>query len=388
MKDSLTCMPFLLLLLARISSASLWTIMVLTSDVKEAGTTAHVFANISGTKRDRYYISLGKNHPQGGIQYFTANMAIGIPYRLTVWHDNTGVDPDWRLERIVLIKHRSWHQFMFVCKRWLSTNSSLVQILPASGHLYIPGTRKATFPVFTNNCKMNITVDDTMGRATVKAGTDTKSGQTDSFLITIESEHVFMGIDKFVIRVAPQKTVPETCEHTSSCLCYTRIQQNLTKADELNELVEALKRELTVDKKKTSVNLRRYISAEDSRPSSKAIGSVGAILLVVPVALVVLSDLINIFKTKKKRPWLRYSAAPKTDNSSRHDPPPEYTVSKENGDAFADEWNYACGSSIQTMEESPSSAQTDEKNTSAWSIPVTTNRGRQLQASSDEARDG
>ncbi|XP_069131441.1 uncharacterized protein [Argopecten irradians] len=329
--------------------------MVITSDIRDAGTTAHVYCSISGTSGYQANISLGTNHTRGAVQYVTANLTLGVPHTLRIWHDNTGDAPDWRLERIVLINHRTWNQFMFVGKRWLSAYDKLTQIIPAKGHLYIPGIREDSFFVRTDNYNMNITVADTMGRATVKMRSDSRSGQTDSVRITIETEHVFMGKDKFAIQITHQKRVSETCSHTSNCWCNPKMQQNISRDDVLSKQ-EEIKQELTVDKKKTSANIRRYISAPDDRKSSQAIGSVGAILLAVPIVLILLSDVLNVLKTKKKRRPVKYFLA-KSRSSPKHHPPPEYTVTEEKDDVFLGqelEWHYACGSSTQTVIDGPS----------------------------------
>lgn len=95
-----------------------------------------------------------------------------------------------------------------------------------------------------------------------------------------------------------------------TCRCRRRrvpVIKNITK-EELATVMEETKKALTVDKTKTSLSIRKKISAQDDRKSSAAMASVLAVVLLsVPVILIAGIDLMNIrkylndFKKKNKR---------------------------------------------------------------------------------------
>ncbi|CAG2206019.1 unnamed protein product [Mytilus edulis] len=104
-----------------------------------------------------------------------------------------------------------------------------------------------------------------------------------------------------------------TTDHTSqpptivpSCLCpcstmgkRSNLQsQNLTKEEVvvlLADKIEAIKKELSIEKKSSSKYIRKITSAPDDRKSSKSIGFVAVVVLCVPLALIVMSDILNLY---------------------------------------------------------------------------------------------
>ena len=75
-------------------------------------------------------------------------------------------------------------------------------------------------------------------------------------------------------------------------------EQNLTKADlkeimmeELNEI----KSNLTNDKNTTTASIRAHTSARDNRQSAASMGYIGILLLLIPVVLIIGSDLQRLF---------------------------------------------------------------------------------------------
>ena len=64
----------------------------------------------------------------------------------------------------------------------------------------------------------------------------------------------------------------------------------------IQERIKEIKKELTVDKKTTSSYTRSLISVYDPRPSSVAIGGCGVGLLCLAALLLLLPDVINVFK--------------------------------------------------------------------------------------------
>ncbi|CAC5400308.1 unnamed protein product [Mytilus coruscus] len=78
---------------------------------------------------------------------------------------------------------------------------------------------------------------------------------------------------------------------SENCLCPCDfVSKNIT-AEMLQSRIEELKRILTVDKTSLSSFIRKYNSAKDERPSSKAIGSMGILLLTLTICFIVLIDL-------------------------------------------------------------------------------------------------
>lgn len=64
----------------------------------------------------------------------------------------------------------------------------------------------------------------------------------------------------------------------------------------IEEWIEDIKKELTVDKKATSAYTRSLISVYDARPSAVAIGGVGIGMLCLVGLILLLPDLINIVR--------------------------------------------------------------------------------------------
>ena len=85
-------------------------------------------------------------------------------------------------------------------------------------------------------------------------------------------------------------TLP-TCTRTCSC------QSNQTLSnEELQIKIAKLKTEIAVDRKNTSKYRNTKLSATDNRKSSRNLGIIGIVLLVIPVLLVVTSDLLTALK--------------------------------------------------------------------------------------------
>ncbi|XP_033759023.1 uncharacterized protein LOC117341275 [Pecten maximus] len=95
-----------------------------------------------------------------------------------------------------------------------------------------------------------------------------------------------------------QKTESSTFGIPSSCPpCENNCRANATTPktkEALEEQIKTLKRELTIDKKQTSANKRKLISAPDDRTSSKYIGVVGVIMLCFPVVVIVTMDISRL----------------------------------------------------------------------------------------------
>ena len=81
-----------------------WNVYVYTSDVSNAGTDANVGICLYGKKGKSDEIMLDNksdNFEKGHLDSFKVNLGeIGQPYKLRVYHDNTGRGPGWHLEKV------------------------------------------------------------------------------------------------------------------------------------------------------------------------------------------------------------------------------------------------------------------------------------------------
>ncbi|XP_033757661.1 uncharacterized protein LOC117340021 [Pecten maximus] len=92
---------------------------------------------------------------------------------------------------------------------------------------------------------------------------------------------------------ACSSTEPNT---TCYCTCnpYLTLDDPLVK-QKIQELIETL----SISKKNTSANRRKYISVADNRPSARGIGYVGAAILVASLGSIILLDLSTFFRHAK-----------------------------------------------------------------------------------------
>lgn len=74
----------------------------------------------------------------------------------------------------------------------------------------------------------------------------------------------------------------------------TSIHQNNFTVEEAEVIAEELVKNLTINSKTTALHLRKLSSADDKRASVKYMGTVGIISVVVPMAILLLSDFRNL----------------------------------------------------------------------------------------------
>ena len=84
-------------------------------------------------------------------------------------------------------------------------------------------------------------------------------------------------------------------------------EQQLEEAERREELKKEMKKEIERDLSVPTVNVsatvRRYISAGDERTSSKALGLVMGVVCFVPLAGIVLVDLLALLHAASRRLW-------------------------------------------------------------------------------------
>ncbi|XP_077595711.1 polycystin-1 [Stigmatopora nigra] len=116
-----------------------YRILVKTGWRRGAGTTAHVGmalygANKSGSRHLRREGAFGR----GGLDQFHVETDdnLGEVWKIRIWHDNTGLDPSWYLQHVVVWDPVTDHMFFFLVDDWLSaenaTNGTLEREILAS----------------------------------------------------------------------------------------------------------------------------------------------------------------------------------------------------------------------------------------------------------------
>ncbi|XP_012940880.1 lipoxygenase homology domain-containing protein 1 [Aplysia californica] len=115
-----------------------WQAWVFTSDIKSAGTDANVYITIYGDKGKSDDIPLsnkGDSFEKGNMDTFRFNtVGVGKPYKLRVWHDNSGTFAGWHLDKIELESMESKERYSFKCNRWLAEDEDdkeIVREMPA-----------------------------------------------------------------------------------------------------------------------------------------------------------------------------------------------------------------------------------------------------------------
>lgn len=96
-----------------------------------SGTRANVFVQLMGTERTSDVHCL--THPnfttlyRGSINPFllTTKSDLGDIHSIRVWHNNEGRDPSWYLSRIKVENLLSRQIWLFVCREWLSVDTSV-----------------------------------------------------------------------------------------------------------------------------------------------------------------------------------------------------------------------------------------------------------------------
>lgn len=96
--------------------------------------------------------------------------------------------------------------------------------------------------------------------------------------------------DTIIFFIEPPTSAQEVIvsNGTMDCVCVCK-DTNQT----VNEIMQQRKTELTVDTEALSSTLRKFYSVPDSRPTSTAIGALGAAMIGVLVAFIVLPDLFS-----------------------------------------------------------------------------------------------
>ncbi|KAG9266056.1 lipoxygenase homology domain-containing protein 1 [Astyanax mexicanus] len=106
-----------------------YEIVVITGDVKGAGTDANVFVTIFGSNGDSGRRQLRQKFrnlfERGRTDRFTIEVLdVGDLLRIWVEHDNSGISPGWLLSRIEVTNTANGVTTIFLCGKWLDKNKA------------------------------------------------------------------------------------------------------------------------------------------------------------------------------------------------------------------------------------------------------------------------
>uniref|UniRef100_UPI003AAB6BD9 polycystin-1 n=1 Tax=Centroberyx gerrardi TaxID=166262 RepID=UPI003AAB6BD9 len=100
-----------------------YRVLVKTGWRRGAGTTAHVGISLYGVNKS------GSRHLQrdGAFQHGSLDQFhletddnLGEVWKICIWHDNTGLDPSWYVQHVVVWDPQTDHMFFFLLEDWLS----------------------------------------------------------------------------------------------------------------------------------------------------------------------------------------------------------------------------------------------------------------------------
>ncbi|XP_053368674.1 polycystic kidney disease protein 1-like 2 [Clarias gariepinus] len=114
-----------------------YMVNVQTGNRKQAGTTAKVMMSMDGTdgESDIHHLTYPDQpaFEKGGVDVFMIStpFPLGELQSLKLWHDNTGGDPDWYVQKVIvqdLQTRQIWH---FLCNTWIKGNGDKRTFNPA-----------------------------------------------------------------------------------------------------------------------------------------------------------------------------------------------------------------------------------------------------------------
>uniref|UniRef100_A0A3P8QNW3 Polycystic kidney disease 1b n=1 Tax=Astatotilapia calliptera TaxID=8154 RepID=A0A3P8QNW3_ASTCA len=104
-----------------------------------AGTTAHVGISLYGLKKSgSHHLQRDGAFQRGSLDQFHVETDdnMGEVWKIRIWHDNTGLDPSWYVQHVVVWDPQTDHMFFFLLDDWLSvdneTNSTVEKEVLAS----------------------------------------------------------------------------------------------------------------------------------------------------------------------------------------------------------------------------------------------------------------
>ncbi|KAG7226594.1 hypothetical protein INR49_003751, partial [Caranx melampygus] len=103
-----------------------YRVLVKTGWRRGAGTTAHVGISLHGVnKSGSRHLQRDGAFQRGSLDQFhlETDHNLGEIWKIRIWHDNTGLDPSWYVQHVVVWDPQTDHMFFFVLEDWLSVEN-------------------------------------------------------------------------------------------------------------------------------------------------------------------------------------------------------------------------------------------------------------------------
>ncbi|AWP17296.1 putative polycystin-1-like [Scophthalmus maximus] len=103
-----------------------YRVLVKTGWRRGAGTTAHVGISVYGVnKSGSRHLQRDGAFQRGSLDQFhlETDDNLGEVWKIRIWHDNTGLDPSWYVQHVVVWDPQTDHLFFFVLEDWLSVEN-------------------------------------------------------------------------------------------------------------------------------------------------------------------------------------------------------------------------------------------------------------------------
>ncbi|XP_071319469.1 polycystin-1 [Trachinotus anak] len=100
-----------------------YRVLVKTGWRRGAGTTAHVGISLYGmNKSGPRHLQRDGAFQRGSLDQFhlETDHNLGEVWKIRIWHDNTGLDPSWYVQHVVVWDPQTDHMFFFLLEDWLS----------------------------------------------------------------------------------------------------------------------------------------------------------------------------------------------------------------------------------------------------------------------------
>uniref|UniRef100_A0A8C4FCE1 PLAT domain-containing protein n=1 Tax=Dicentrarchus labrax TaxID=13489 RepID=A0A8C4FCE1_DICLA len=92
----------------------------------QSGTTAHVGISLYGVnKSGSRHLQRDGAFQRGSLDQFhlETDDNLGEVWKIRIWHDNTGLDPSWYVQHVVVWDPQTDHMFFFLLEDWLSVEN-------------------------------------------------------------------------------------------------------------------------------------------------------------------------------------------------------------------------------------------------------------------------
>ncbi|XP_055006463.1 LOW QUALITY PROTEIN: polycystin-1 [Boleophthalmus pectinirostris] len=103
-----------------------YRVLIKTGRRPGAGTTAHVGISLFGvTRSGSVHLQREGAFQRGGLDHFhlESPVSLGEVWKIRIWHDNTGLDPSWFVQRVVVWDPQTDSMFFFLVDDWLSVEN-------------------------------------------------------------------------------------------------------------------------------------------------------------------------------------------------------------------------------------------------------------------------